>query len=103
MTDTGFDSPESGAMVGFPPEFCRPIATRVSGDDAYVLLNTGSMTQTRRSTVVVAREGRRHPRSADDDTARTVSCTSSAVQTLGCLPVEIRTTIVVPPKALSAD
>jgi hypothetical protein len=45
MSDGGFDSPESAAMVGFPPKYCRPIATRVNGDDAYVLLNTGSNTQ----------------------------------------------------------
>lgn len=44
-SDSGFDSPESAAMVGFPPKYCRPIATRVNGDDAYVLLNTGSVTQ----------------------------------------------------------
>jgi hypothetical protein len=40
--DDGFDSPESAAMVDFPPKFCRVIASRVNGDDAYVLLNTGS-------------------------------------------------------------
>ena len=45
MSDSGFDSPESAAMVGFPPKYCRPIAIRVNGNDAYVLLNTGSSTQ----------------------------------------------------------
>ena len=45
MTDSGFDSPERAAMVGFPPKYCRPIAIRVNGDDAYVLLNTGPSTQ----------------------------------------------------------
>jgi hypothetical protein len=42
MGDNGFDSPESAAMDGFPPQCCRVIATRVAGDDGYVLLNTGS-------------------------------------------------------------
>jgi hypothetical protein len=42
MDDAGFDSPESAAMEGFPPEHCRVIASRVDGDDAYVLLDTGS-------------------------------------------------------------
>lgn len=32
-------------MFGFPPKYCRPLATRVNGDDAYVLLNTGSSAQ----------------------------------------------------------
>jgi hypothetical protein len=45
MSDSGFDSPESAAMVGFTPKYCRPIASRMSGDDAYVLLNTGSSEQ----------------------------------------------------------
>ena len=29
-------------MVGFPTKYCRVVATRVDGDDAVVLLNTGS-------------------------------------------------------------
>jgi len=29
-------------MNGFPPKHCRVIASRIQGDDAYVLLNTGS-------------------------------------------------------------
>jgi hypothetical protein len=45
MDDSGFDSPESAAMEGFPPEHCRVIASRVDGDDAYVLLNTGTPRQ----------------------------------------------------------
>ena len=45
MGDNGFDSPESAAMVGFPPKYCQPIASRMNGDDAYVLLNTGSREQ----------------------------------------------------------
>jgi hypothetical protein len=42
MSDSGFDTPESAAIVGFPPKHCRVIASRSHGDDAYVLLNTGS-------------------------------------------------------------
>jgi hypothetical protein len=42
MTDDGFDAPEQAAMHGFPPKYCRVVASRVNGDDAYVLLNTGS-------------------------------------------------------------
>jgi hypothetical protein len=42
MRDESFDSPESAAMVGFPPKHCRVIASRVRGDDAYILLETGS-------------------------------------------------------------
>jgi len=42
MGDDGFDSPEGAAMVGFPAKYCRVIASRVEGDDGYVLLNTGS-------------------------------------------------------------
>ena len=34
MRDDGFDSPESSAMDGFPPKYCRVIASRVNGDDA---------------------------------------------------------------------
>jgi hypothetical protein len=41
----GFDSPESAAVDGFPPEHCRVVASRVHGDRAYVLLNTGSSRQ----------------------------------------------------------
>ena len=40
--DAGFDSPEDAAMYGFPPKHCCVIASRIDGDDAYVLLNTGS-------------------------------------------------------------
>jgi hypothetical protein len=38
----GFDSPESAAMNGFPATHCSVITSRTQGDDAYVLLNTGS-------------------------------------------------------------
>jgi hypothetical protein len=41
MTD-GFDSPESAAMNGFPATHCSVITSRTQGEDAYVLLNTGS-------------------------------------------------------------
>lgn len=45
MRDDGFDSPEGAAMDGFPARYCRVIASRLQGDDAYVLLNTGSSEQ----------------------------------------------------------
>jgi hypothetical protein len=35
------DTPEAAAMEGFPDAHCRVVATLVSGDDAYVLLDTG--------------------------------------------------------------
>ncbi len=38
----GFASPEDAAMEGFPPKHCRVVAARIEGDEAYVLLNTGS-------------------------------------------------------------
>ena len=38
----GFDTPEHAAMNGFPDKYCRVVASRVEGDDAYVLLDTGS-------------------------------------------------------------
>lgn len=38
----GHDSPESAAMTGFPAAHCRVIASRRFGEDAYVLLDTGS-------------------------------------------------------------
>lgn len=40
-----FETPEDAAMVGFPPKYCRVVASRVNGDEAYVLLNTGSIEQ----------------------------------------------------------
>jgi hypothetical protein len=42
MDEHGHDSPEQAAMVGFPAAHCRVIACRSHGDDAYVLLDTGS-------------------------------------------------------------
>jgi hypothetical protein len=44
MTD-GFDSPETAAMEGFSGGDCVVIASRTDGEDAYVLLNTGSNTR----------------------------------------------------------
>jgi hypothetical protein len=40
--EPGFDTPEDVAMLGFPPHLCRVIGTRVNGDHAFVLLDTGS-------------------------------------------------------------
>ena len=45
MSDDGFDGPEHAAMLGLPMKYCRVVASRVNGDDAYVLLNTGSSEQ----------------------------------------------------------
>jgi hypothetical protein len=39
----GFHSPESAAASTFPPQCCRVIGARASGDYAYVLLDTGSI------------------------------------------------------------
>lgn len=36
-----FETPEAAALNGFPDAHCRVAATLVSGDDAYVLLDTG--------------------------------------------------------------
>jgi hypothetical protein len=38
----GYDTPEQVAMEGFPPQYCRVVASRSEGDEAYVLLDTGS-------------------------------------------------------------
>lgn len=40
-----YQTPEEAAMVGFPPQHVRVVATRIEGDDAYVLLDTGSRQQ----------------------------------------------------------
>lgn len=37
-----FDKPEQAAMFGFPERYCRVVASAVNGDDAFVLLDTGS-------------------------------------------------------------
>ena len=36
-----FDTPEDAGMAGFPPTYCRVVASRSHGEDAYVLLDTG--------------------------------------------------------------
>src|SRR5690349_199532 len=38
----GFDTPEEAMMLGFPPRYCRVVASAIHGDHAYVLLDTGS-------------------------------------------------------------
>ena len=35
-----FPSPEAAAMYGFPPAYCRVVASTMHGDYAYVLLDT---------------------------------------------------------------
>jgi hypothetical protein len=45
MTVGLFDTPEDAAMHGFPRAHCRPVASRVEGDDAFVLLDTGPQGQ----------------------------------------------------------
>ena len=44
MSPDRFDSPEDAARYGFPAE-CRIVATRMRGEAAYVLLDTGSAGQ----------------------------------------------------------
>ena len=41
----GYASPEAAALAGFPEKAARLIASCADGDDAYVLLETGSDTQ----------------------------------------------------------
>ena len=41
----GYRSPEDAAMVGFPPDHCRVLASHTEGDEAFVLLDTGSVGQ----------------------------------------------------------
>ncbi len=45
MNQDGFDSPELAAMSTFPAKHVYVVAARKKGDDAYVLLNTGSRDQ----------------------------------------------------------
>src|SRR4026208_2539541 len=33
----GYQTPEAAAMAGFPPEYCRVVASEANGDCAYVL------------------------------------------------------------------
>ena len=42
MSTSGFDTPEQAAMLGFPPAHVRVVATAQDGDDAFVVLDTGS-------------------------------------------------------------
>ncbi len=37
----GYPTPEEAAIEGFPPHHCRIVASRVAGDDAFVLLDAG--------------------------------------------------------------
>jgi hypothetical protein len=37
-----FDTPEEAAMFGFPEKYCRIVASCAHGDDAYVLIDSGS-------------------------------------------------------------
>ncbi len=57
MDTEGFDSPELAAMSTFPPQHCRPVAWRTSGDDGYVVLNTGTREQPYLYGVHCHREG----------------------------------------------
>ena len=45
MNQDGFDSPEAAATSTFPRQSCSVVAARTEGDDAYVLLNTGTREQ----------------------------------------------------------
>jgi hypothetical protein len=38
----GFDTPEEAMMLGFPPRYCRVVASALHGDHDSVLLDTGS-------------------------------------------------------------
>src|SRR5687767_14097853 len=38
----GYSTPEEAALSGFPPQHCRVVACDVNGNDAYVLLDTGT-------------------------------------------------------------
>ena len=37
-----FATPEEAAMNGFPPAYCRVVASAVEGDDGFVVLDTGA-------------------------------------------------------------
>lgn len=41
-TNPKFGTAEQAAMFGFPERYCRVVATAINGDDAFVLLDTGS-------------------------------------------------------------
>ena len=59
MSEGGFDSPESAALSGFPPEDCRVVAIRSAGDAAYVLLDTHASGRPYLYGVNCVREGTR--------------------------------------------
>jgi len=42
MRNGTFETPEAAALEGFPSTHCHVVASLESGDDAYVLLDTGS-------------------------------------------------------------
>jgi hypothetical protein len=42
MSASGFDTPEQAAMLGFPPAHVRVVAVAQDGNDAFVVLDTGS-------------------------------------------------------------
>jgi hypothetical protein len=67
MSSNGFDSPEQAATSSFPANYCRVVAARVRGDDAYVLLDTGSAGQPYLYGVNCARrDGRWHEGSSSN-------------------------------------
>ena len=43
--ESEFESPERAAKTGFPERYCRVVASRVHGDDAFVLLSTNTRKQ----------------------------------------------------------
>src|SRR5919108_659370 len=45
MSNLAYDTPQSAAMTGFPDTHCQVVTSRVLGNDAYVLSNTGSRTR----------------------------------------------------------
>jgi Ankyrin repeats (3 copies) len=59
MSEGGFDSPESAALYGFPPEDCRVVAIRSAGDAAYVLMDTHASGRPYLYGVNCVREGTR--------------------------------------------
>lgn len=42
MPQPAFPTPQEAAMSGFSAKYCRVVATEVDGDDAYVVIDTGS-------------------------------------------------------------
>lgn len=65
MQPGGYDTPEDAAMEGFPPKYCRVLASAIEGDDALVVLETGSDDYPYSYTVWCHRsDGRWHERSS---------------------------------------